>query len=293
MNYTTKHYSICTEESKQLLIDSGCDTSAIGGSEWIIEDITQRTVSVIGYQNTKKSEDIPIGSAITAVDLPDKTTILIKINEATLLGEHGNSLLSPLQARNYGTTINDIPKSQGGLPHIKKDGIVIPITLKKGLLTIPIRKPTEYELHNTELIVLTSDEIWEPENLETETLSSKEYDSITNDDEDSRFQMLQWTRTRPKDIKQAEEFLLHPGKEATTKTLQATTQLGKISHRIPTRPHLKTRDPILSCTRLMELWSTDTWFFNVTSYEGYNCAQLFAAKKSRRVCNYGLTTEAN
>ena len=62
---------------------------------------------------------------------------------------------------------------------------------------------------------------------------------------------LIWSRDKSKDIKKAEPFLLYPGKETVEKTLQATTQLGKISHRIPMRQHLKTRNPLLNCNRLM------------------------------------------
>ena len=85
----------------------------------------------------KKSK---IGSAITAVDLPDKTTILLKINEATLLGEKGNSLLSVTQAEYYGTIINNIPKSRGGtIPYIQKDNTIIPMNIRQGLFTVNIR----------------------------------------------------------------------------------------------------------------------------------------------------------
>jgi len=96
----------------------------------------------------KKSK---IGSAITAVDLPDDKTILIKINEATILGEDANSLLSTTQAEHYGTIINNVPKSRGGkIPYIFKDNIYIPMNIHRGLPTIKIRKPTKEELQMCE-----------------------------------------------------------------------------------------------------------------------------------------------
>ena len=95
------------------------------------------------------------------MDLPNNTTILLKINEATILGEDGNSLLSKVQAEYYGTHIHDTSKSRGGIiPHIQKDNIFIPMNIKNGLFTINIRKPTEEELKDCDVIILTSDERW-------------------------------------------------------------------------------------------------------------------------------------
>ena len=100
-----------------------------------------------------------------------------------------------------------------------------------------------------------------------------------------------WTKTQPHDIKQASKYLLYPGDEIVKKTLEATTQLGKTVQKVPLRPHYKTRNPILSKTRLMEPWATDTWFAKVTSYEGYNCCQLFVGHNSKSTFLYGMRSE--
>ena len=66
-------------------IDSGSDTFGIGGKAWIIDHITERTVQVAGYHTRDTiKHDVPIGTGITAVDLPNGETILIKANEATI-----------------------------------------------------------------------------------------------------------------------------------------------------------------------------------------------------------------
>jgi hypothetical protein len=61
--------------------------------------------------------------------------------------------------------------------------------------------------------------------------------------------------------------------------------------RIHLRAHLKTRNHVLSCAKLMEPWPTDTVFFDTTSYEGYNCAQVFVGIISMRILAYGMKTE--
>ena len=43
----------------------------------------------------------------------------------------------------------------------------------------------------------------------------------------------------------------------------------------------------------MEPWATDTVFFDTTSYEGYNCAQVFVGIKSMRILAYGMKTESD
>jgi hypothetical protein len=42
----------------------------------------------------------------------------------------------------------------------------------------------------------------------------------------------------------------------------------------------------------MEPWATDTWFSKTTSYEGYNCAQIFVGQNSMRIQQYGLVSES-
>jgi hypothetical protein len=53
----------------------------------------------------------------------------------------------------------------GEIPHIFKDDYYIPITIRRGLPTIKIRKPTKEELYTCETIILTSEEPWNPENV--------------------------------------------------------------------------------------------------------------------------------
>ena len=49
-----------------------------------------------------------------ATTLPDGETVLIRIFEATLLGEEANTLLSTLQLRKNVVNIDDRPKRHGG-----------------------------------------------------------------------------------------------------------------------------------------------------------------------------------
>ena len=74
-------------------LDSGSDTTSIAGDAWIIESLTKRKVLVTSYDSDTTRKNIPIGTCLTAIDLPDDTTIIIRANEAMVLGEKANMVL--------------------------------------------------------------------------------------------------------------------------------------------------------------------------------------------------------
>ena len=146
------------------------------------------------------------------------------------------------------------------------------------------------------MIVLTSEDPWDPTVIEDKDVTHDEYMDFYNehfDENQKRYLQVAWQKAKPKDIKMAAPYLLNPGDKTVQKTLEATTQLGRYSTHVPLRPHYKMRNPILTKVRLMEGWATDTWFFRITSYEGYNCSQAFVGINSKRTFLYGMITESN
>ncbi len=279
-----------------LVPDSGADTSNIGGPSWFVDTITGRVVDVMGYdeQSGAKREKVPIGSGITAVDLPPplNETILIRVNEATII-EDGNSLLSTFQAREAGTVIEDKATSHGGGSFISAEAYVLPLTVISGLLGLPIRRPTEQERKECTMIELTSPEPWRPDTTTTQG-------SITPDDyvkmmEKANVRTMQRMVTAPAtpDIQNAMSLFHTTSEEVMDKTLQATTATGMINQRFPMRQHYVTRNPLLQRRRFNEAYATDTWFAKVTSFEGHNCAQHFVGVNSKCEHNYGLKREAD
>ena len=198
--------------------------------------------------------------------------------------------------RENGVVIQDIRKRHGGNPYLLADGYVIPLELSQGLLQLRIRLPTEQELNTCCEVELTSSLPWEPHELKDEQLTPKEYEDLCNsifDLDGVRNMNLMWSRNRPQEVTMAEPYLLYPGELTAKKTLEATTQLGTISTRIPLHQHRKSRNPLLNCNRLMEEYATDTWFWKVKSYEGYKCNQLFFGCSSKKFANFGMQTESN
>ena len=161
-------------------IDSGSDTSGIGGNCWIMDTLTDREVAITGYDNKESvKNNVKIGSAITAIDLPSGETVLIRVNEATILGEDASTLFSIAQMREHGIFIDDKSRRHGGLSCIIADNCVIPLILQDSMLAIKLRRPTNNELAECDLIDITSDLPWNPVDLSENELSKEEYSALT------------------------------------------------------------------------------------------------------------------
>ena len=286
-----------SDEYEYGFLDSGSDTTGIGGKCWVMDVMTDRTVDIAGYDNKETiRKSVNIGSAITATDLPSGETILLRVNEATILGEDANTLFSTVQMREYGILIDDKARRHGGLSCIIADECVIPLQLKDSMLSIKIRKPTTQELEECEMIDLTSDLPWNPNELSDDDLSKDQYSNLITmceDLEELRVMNVKKTFRKEPDAELYTKYFMNPGSEVMQKTLQNTTRYGSINLRIPMRQHYKSRNPILSRRRIYEDYATDTWFSTVTSYEGYNCAQIFCGVKSKHVTQFGMSKESD
>jgi len=277
-----------------VFMDNGSDTCGIGGNAWIIDHVTERKVQVIGYHKTDtKKNSIEIGAGITAIDLPDGETILIRVCEATLLGENANSLFSVNQIRSHGVFVDDVPKQFGGMSCMEIEDAIIPLFLHEGMICLNIRKPNEEELDNCVMFDLTSILPWNPNELtdENQTMDIAEYAEL-RDKMRKRKLNIKTHAEVPQEPEEVEPFFLYPGKDIMMKTLENTTQFGHIEHNFPMRVHHKSRNPILQRRRLNEDYATDSWFSTVTSYEGYNGAQAFFGIMSKFMSHYGFKTES-
>jgi hypothetical protein len=74
-------------------------------------------------------------------------------------------------------------------------------------------------------------------------------------------------------------------------TLRQTTQLAKSTIHYPMRRHLKSRFQMLRNKRLNEIITTDTYFANEKSIEGYHCVQVFFGMTSKILYVAGMKTE--
>jgi hypothetical protein len=145
------------DRAHHALLDNGADTTGLGIDIWTEIVHTGRHAGILAYNYTLLMDEVPIVSATVAHNLPDETTILLQFNEATLLGGESNTLISPTQLRDHGIRVDNVPTRYGGNQSIFIDGLLIPLLLQDGMLTLALHWPTNYELHNCEKYHLTSE----------------------------------------------------------------------------------------------------------------------------------------
>jgi hypothetical protein len=292
-----------TDNVHHALIDSGADTTGLGGDIWVDIVKTGRHAGILAYNNELLMDEVPIVSATAAHDLPDSTTILLQFNEATFLGGESNTLISPTQLRDHGIRVDDVPARYGGNQSIFIDGLLIPLLLKDGMLTLPLRRPTEYELRTSDKYHLTSARHeWAPHTIHSSVLTSEQYAAqataldvraVSNCNTFSSYLRRLTVTQSPSDWEQYQSYLLDCNEVTTKKTLECTTRLADLSGYFPARQYQKSRFPWANVLRLNDKCATDTVFSTVTSYEGFNCMQWFAFHRSHYQKEYGMRSEGS
>ena len=279
----------------EILVDGGCDTSLVGQG-FLVEATTNRKVTVQGFDASMTLEQLPVVSAVTAIDLEEGTFIL-EVNEAIHVPENPTSLLSTFQVREYGGVVDDVSTRHGGKQRIHKDGTDLPLRLNDGLLFLDTRIPTENERQNCTRITLTSDEVWNVSEFE-----SVSYNSTLQHTEESLFTYVGQPRIMaPSKSKVDKADLLELQSKmgwmplkVVGKTLECTTMLAKNHLTLPIKQHFKSRYPQLNRNRLREVYSTDTIFSTVSAIgTGCTCMQIFCGKVSKYCKGYGMKTESD
>ena len=150
MNATTKG-------KEKLMANSCADTSITAISNGFTKiSRTDKTVTLVGFNDNLSKKEVPIGLAAAAIDLP-RRTIIVQLNEAPLLQDGFNSLLSTAQAREGGVIVDDTAKSHKGQQLIQADDHIILLKLQRALLYTSMREPTTWVLENLPRIMLTAD----------------------------------------------------------------------------------------------------------------------------------------
>ncbi|MGH3053536.1 MAG: hypothetical protein ACRDL7_00985, partial [Gaiellaceae bacterium] len=251
--------------SKIALIDAGADT-CLCGPDFKVTDRTDKKVNVIGFQDEHKSNDLTIGTAITATTLENGETILLRVNQGILVTE-GKSLLSPNQIRAFGHTVDDVPRKYRGRQKIfLRDGFEIPLKHRMGLVQMDIRYPTKYEMKNCFVVDLTSSMEWNPG--DSDTSGSESDDNAT--EATIVANTLAVTKTKKKEYNwdKVRQCLGWKPLDVVKATIAATTQLATNVVRYPMRQHFKARFPALNVARLREIFATDTFFASTPALGG-------------------------
>jgi len=234
---------VVTAKYGRLISDSGADTGALSDRYACILSVHDIQVAVDGC-HPDKVVSYNLCNGVVAVDIGDKT-YLLGLREVPLIPNSIGMLLSELQCRAFGIDIDSKPRCFGGRGTIIVDeNTVIPLHLERGLMTCPIRKPTEQEMGELHIFWLTSDQPWDP-SVYDEVITSKIPVPLGYQ---HRHSMVTKTSVKIPDID--EKFLLYRPKEVILATWPATTRLATTINDLNMKRHFKSRFPFLNRNRL-------------------------------------------
>lgn len=149
--------------------DSHCNTSVVGKHAKIIAVIEGQTVEAFPFAKSFGSiKNLPIVNAAVAYDHPVLCrTFILHLNHSIFVGEDSdNSLLCPNQLRANGVQLDDRPKiydpSSTYSIYFPANDLHLPFRSYGPTDYIPIRRPTEDEYEQCELLDLTDPDGWDP-----------------------------------------------------------------------------------------------------------------------------------
>ena len=173
-------------------VDGGADTCLFNKAEVYIESVSERTAQLNMVGGEGRQENVKIGTAITAVKLPNEDKPVLLVYHEAMIGEGKDdvNIISCNQVRSFGHEVNDCPRKFGGkqVVTLQSSKTEIPIRLKKALMMIPFRKPTANQLRHAEHIVMTSDAVWQPADIDEgtdEDIDGEKEEWSNEDDEGS------------------------------------------------------------------------------------------------------------
>ena len=153
--------SLCFDKTDTTTdLDSHADTCVVGGNVLLTHDFN-RPVKVNGFDTTKKSDVYSTVSAVTAYDDPHNGQVyMLVINQAISVPQMHHNLLCPMQMRQNGLGVDEVPKFQTLKPTAKSHAIVainaegeeliIPLQLRGVTSCFNTRKPTIEEYLSSE-----------------------------------------------------------------------------------------------------------------------------------------------
>ena len=285
------------------LIDGGANGGMSGSDVRVIEQ-TLQSADVTGLAE-HAVKDRPI-STVAAVLNSSRGNIIGIFHQYAHLGT-GKTIHSANQMRHFGIEISDAPLTMAGKQRIHHpDGYIIPLSIRNGLPYIDMHPPTDHELHTYPHVFFTSDDAWNPQNLDHE-YNIDDLD-ITDDDHIPSFGNedvndygefntrecsthlishhqdnfetyhsyvdrtiiqvhLNHVTPRQHDFNRLQPHFGFVPTKRIQKTIENTTQFCRLDARLPLRKHYKSRFPAANIPRRNEIVATDTFFSDVPAHD--------------------------
>lgn len=161
--------------------DSNADTCCLG-MNFTVLSYTNRTADVYPYDDSyEPMTSVPIVSGATTYHHPNGSSYILVINEALYYGKKlTHTLINPNQIRHNGIGFWDNPYDSNHQLSIdiEEHGLVIPMKYQGTKLSFNSSLPTEQELNELPHIELTSNQPWNPGDVQLGEMGVK-YSSIS------------------------------------------------------------------------------------------------------------------
>ena len=169
------------------ILDGGADTCVLGKGWEVLSIHNSRRANVVGFDHeTAIKRNLPIVSAITAIDLPSGESILLVIHEGIYNETAAHSLLSEFQLREFGINIDSICHRHGGTQQLAikgdsdsdNDVLTIPLDLSGCMVHFKHRMPTAEEIASLKQYCLTQGDVpWNPSSF-SDQMADKFYQQV-------------------------------------------------------------------------------------------------------------------
>jgi hypothetical protein len=150
------------------ILDGGADTCVLGQGWEVLSVHNTRRANVVGFDHEAAAKrNLPIVSAITAVDLPDGISVIPIVHEAIYNDTGNHSFLSEFQLRDFGVKIDSICHKHGGTQKMViqdvGSSLVVCLDLEGCMIHFKHRLPTTEEINSLKQYCLTQgDTPWIP-----------------------------------------------------------------------------------------------------------------------------------
>jgi hypothetical protein len=129
------------------ILDAGADTCILGQGWEVLSVHNTRRANVVGFDHEAAVKmNLPIVSAITAVDLPNGILVILIVHEAIYNDTASHSLLSEFQLRHFGVKTDSICHKHGGTKKMVIQDVGSSLVISLELAGCMIHFNTDYQL---------------------------------------------------------------------------------------------------------------------------------------------------
>lgn len=170
-----------TEEghSARCELDTHADT-CVAGANFLIHSFDGQTCDVMPYTDTYDAvRDVPVVTASTAwTNEVTGETFILYFPQVLWYGKKMKvSLINPNQLRHFGLQVCDDMTDKNRSFGIEiDDNIVIPFKMDGTIIHFTTRVPTQWEMENCRLYMMTDDSPWDPATVQIYAISQKQTD---------------------------------------------------------------------------------------------------------------------